>query len=76
MQSQFDASVSWGDIARFRDRWKPFIVKGILDPRHVERAVAIGVDGIMISTTETGSLTVQFRRLTYCRSACPRLRAA
>jgi (S)-mandelate dehydrogenase len=50
MQSQLDPSVSWDDIARFRDRWKkPLIIKGILDPQHVKRAVEIGVDGLVIS---------------------------
>ncbi|MBZ9726321.1 alpha-hydroxy-acid oxidizing protein [Mesorhizobium sp. CO1-1-11] len=50
MQSQLDPSVTWDDIARLRDRWKkPLIVKGLLDPRHVKRAIAIGVDGIVIS---------------------------
>ena len=50
MQSQFDASVGWDDIARLRDRWKkPLIVKGVLDPAHVARALAIGIDGLVIS---------------------------
>ena len=50
MQSQLDPSVSWDDIARLRDRWKkPLIVKGVLDPQHVRRALAIGVDGLVIS---------------------------
>lgn len=50
MQSQLDASVSWDDIARLRDRWKStLIVKGVLDPSHVERALAVGVDGLVIS---------------------------
>ena len=50
MQSQLDPSVSWEDIARLRDRWrKPLIVKGLLDPQQVRRALAIGVDGLVIS---------------------------
>ncbi|CAO3430282.1 alpha-hydroxy acid oxidase [Azospirillum endophyticum] len=50
MQSQLDPSVCWDDIARLRDRWKkPLIVKGVLDPAHVARALAIGVDGLVIS---------------------------
>lgn len=50
MQSQLDASVNWDDIARLRDRWKrPLIVKGLLDPSHVSRALAVGVDGLVIS---------------------------
>ncbi|MGY3496436.1 (S)-mandelate dehydrogenase [Bradyrhizobium sp. USDA 4502] len=50
MQSQFDASISWDDIARLRDRWKkPLIVKGLLDPSHVSKALSVGVDGLVIS---------------------------
>ncbi|PDT73449.1 alpha-hydroxy acid oxidase [Bradyrhizobium sp. C9] len=50
MQSQFDASICWDDIARLRDRWKkPLIVKGVLDPAHVAKALAVGVDGLVIS---------------------------
>lgn len=50
MQSQFDPSVSWDDIAELRDRWKkPLIVKGVLDPQHVKQALTIGVDGLVIS---------------------------
>lgn len=50
MQSQFDASINWDDIARLRDRWKkPLIVKGLLDPSHVSKALAVGVDGLVIS---------------------------
>lgn len=50
MQSQFDASISWDDIARLRDRWKkPLIVKGLLDASHVAKALSVGVDGLVIS---------------------------
>lgn len=49
-QDQVDSSVTWEDIARLRDRWKrPLIVKGLLDARHVKKAIEIGVDGIVIS---------------------------
>ncbi len=49
-QDQLDPSVNWDDIARLRDRWKkPLVVKGLLDPTHVEKALAIGVDGVVIS---------------------------
>jgi (S)-mandelate dehydrogenase len=50
MHSQLDPTVSWDDIARLRERWKkPLIVKGVLDPGHVRHALAIGVDGLVIS---------------------------
>ncbi len=47
---QLDPSVNWDDIARLRDRWKkPLVVKGLLDPAQVKNALAIGVDGVVIS---------------------------
>lgn len=47
---QLDPSISWEDIAWLRDRWKkPLVVKGLLDPEHVKQALAIGVDGVVIS---------------------------
>lgn len=50
MHQQLDPSVGWDDIARIRDRWTgPLIVKGVLDPSHVARALAVGVDGLVIS---------------------------
>jgi (S)-mandelate dehydrogenase len=42
---------SWDVVAMFRDRWqKPLLVKGIMDPRDAERALAIGCDGLVVST--------------------------
>ena len=41
---------TWDEVARYRDRWKrPLVVKGILHPQDAERAVALGVDGILVS---------------------------
>jgi L-lactate dehydrogenase (cytochrome) len=47
---QFDASISWDDIAWVRERWPgKFILKGILDADDARRAVAAGVDAIVVS---------------------------
>ena len=44
------ASVTWDDIARFRDRWKGrLVLKGILDPADAVRAAGIGADGVVVS---------------------------
>ncbi len=44
------ASVTWDDIARFRERWKgKLILKGILEPSDAVRAAALGVDAISVS---------------------------
>ena len=47
---QLDPSVDWDDVARLRDQWKkPLVVKGLHDPAHVQKALSIGVDGVVIS---------------------------
>jgi L-lactate dehydrogenase (cytochrome) len=46
----FDASVTWKDVAWVRDQWKgPLIVKGILDPDDAREAAESGADGIVVS---------------------------
>ncbi|SDU08056.1 alpha-hydroxy acid oxidase [Stappia sp. ES.058] len=50
MQSQLDGSVGWDDIKWVRDAWDgPLIVKGMLDPAQVPKALEVGVDGLVIS---------------------------
>ena len=42
---------TWDEVAKYRDRWKgTLIVKGILHPHDAERAVSLGVDGIVVSS--------------------------
>ncbi len=46
----FDPSFSWDDLKRFRDLWpRKLMLKGVLRVDDAERAVAAGVDGIVIS---------------------------
>jgi (S)-mandelate dehydrogenase len=46
----FDPSFSWDDLKRFRDLWpRKLMLKGVLRADDAERAVAAGVDGIVIS---------------------------
>ena len=41
---------TWDEVARYRERWKrPLVVKGILHPADAEKALALGVDGIVVS---------------------------
>lgn len=48
--SNFDASVTWKDIAWVRQNWAgPLIIKGILDPEDAREAVAAGAEGIVVS---------------------------
>jgi (S)-mandelate dehydrogenase len=46
----FDASFTWDDLARLRDRWHRYlIIKGLLSVEDAERALRLGVDGIVVS---------------------------
>jgi L-lactate dehydrogenase (cytochrome) len=46
----FDASITWDDIAWVRERWKgPIVLKGVLDVADARLAAEIGVDGIVVS---------------------------
>ncbi len=46
----FDPSFCWDDLKRFRDLWpRKLMLKGVLRADDAERAVAAGVDGIVIS---------------------------
>jgi L-lactate dehydrogenase (cytochrome) len=50
VDSQFDPSVTWQDIAWVREHWDgKLIVKGVLDRTDARRAVEAGVDGIVVS---------------------------
>src|SRR5690606_33776458 len=45
VQSQFDASVTWQDLERYRTQWRgQLIVKGIMDAEGARQAVALGAD--------------------------------
>jgi L-lactate dehydrogenase (cytochrome) len=48
--SQFDPSLSWGDVGWVRDLWPgKLIIKGILDAEDAAQAVAHGADAIVVS---------------------------
>jgi L-lactate dehydrogenase (cytochrome) len=50
VDSQFDPSVTWKDIAWVREHWDGrLVVKGVLDPDDARRAVDAGVDGVVVS---------------------------
>jgi L-lactate dehydrogenase (cytochrome) len=47
---QFDASITWKDVAWVRERWPgKLILKGILDPEDARLAQTTGVDAIVVS---------------------------
>jgi (S)-mandelate dehydrogenase len=46
----FDPAFAWDDVRRFRDRWpRKLLLKGVLRADDAERAVAAGVDGLVLS---------------------------
>ncbi len=48
--SLFDPSASWDDIARIRDAWRgPMALKGLLHPADAARAVALGIEAVIVS---------------------------
>lgn len=50
VDSQFDPSVTWEDIAWVRENWDGrLLVKGVLDPEDARRAAEVGVDGVIVS---------------------------
>ncbi|MEA2245544.1 MAG: hypothetical protein QOH46_73, partial [Solirubrobacteraceae bacterium] len=50
INSQFDPTLSWKDLAWLREEWTgPLVIKGILHPDDARQAVALGVDGIVVS---------------------------
>lgn len=49
-QSMMQPGYSWEDIRRLRDLWPgQLIIKGILHPEDAEKAVGLGLDGVMVS---------------------------
>lgn len=46
----FDPSLSWDDLKRFRDLWPgKLLLKGVLRADDAQRAVGLGVDGVVLS---------------------------
>jgi 4-hydroxymandelate oxidase len=64
LRTILDATLSWKDIAWLKSFLRiPVVVKGIIDPRDAERAVAEGVNGISVSnhggrTLDTAAATI------------------
>ncbi|MGH8129237.1 MAG: alpha-hydroxy acid oxidase [Steroidobacteraceae bacterium] len=46
----FDPSFCWDDVKRFRDRWpRKLLLKGVLRADDADRAIAAGIDGLILS---------------------------
>jgi L-lactate dehydrogenase (cytochrome) len=49
-RKEMGGAFSWEEVKRYRDRWKrPMILKGLLHPADAEKAVSLGVEGILVS---------------------------
>lgn len=50
LSRKMDASFDWDDLKRLRDRWpRRLLVKGLLHPDDAKRAIALGVDAVVVS---------------------------
>ncbi|WP_341520496.1 alpha-hydroxy acid oxidase [Pseudomonas sp. G.S.17] len=50
MGAQMDMSLDWEYLARLRDRWpQRLLLKGVMHPGDAEKAVALGLDGIVVT---------------------------
>ncbi len=50
VQSEIKGTFSWEAVKRLRDAWpRALVVKGVMHPHDAERALALGVDGILVS---------------------------
>ncbi len=73
VDSQFDPSVTWGDLEWVRQHWPgKLILKGILDPDDAKEAAELGADAIVVSNH--GGRQLDDVRST--ASALPRVRDA
>jgi (S)-mandelate dehydrogenase len=49
-QREIRGAFTWDEVRMYRDRWKgTLIVKGVLHPQDAEKAVSLGVDGVIVS---------------------------
>jgi (S)-mandelate dehydrogenase len=47
---EMGGAFTWDEVRKYRERWKgTLIVKGILHPQDAEKAVSLGVDGVVVS---------------------------
>lgn len=50
VQKNVGGGFAWEAIARLRDRWpRAMMVKGVLHPQDADRAMALGLDGVIVS---------------------------
>jgi (S)-mandelate dehydrogenase len=51
IRRQMPKSMAWDTVAKIRQRWaRPFLIKGLLHPLDIEKALDAGVDGVILGT--------------------------
>jgi L-lactate dehydrogenase (cytochrome) len=49
-QREMRGAFTWDEVQMYRDRWKgTLVVKGVLHPQDAEKAMSLGVDGLIVS---------------------------
>ena len=50
VQREIKGTFDWETLARMRDAWpRALVVKGVLHPDDAERAISLGIDGVLVS---------------------------
>jgi len=50
IRAESGGAFTWEEVALYRDAWKgPLLLKGVLHPKDAERAVATGIDGLVVT---------------------------
>ena len=50
IRAEGGGAFTWEEIARYREAWKgPLLLKGVLHPGDAERAIAEGIDGLVVT---------------------------
>ena len=51
IQRESGGAFTWEEVAKYREVWRgPLVLKGVLHPDDAERAVGLGLDGIVVSS--------------------------
>lgn len=73
---QMDTLLDWDMLARLRDQWgERLLLKGVLHPADVERAVVLRLDGVVVSITAAASWTAPSAASMHWRPSRPRRKA-
>ena len=50
MATMLDPGMNWDDVEALREFWRgPLLLKGVMHPHEARRAVALGIDGLIVS---------------------------